>query len=45
MRIIGDEDTRLLPDGSNCDPLVKDLESQATEGRIMAEGMNDAKIL
>ena len=45
MRIMEDEDTRRLLDGSNCDCRVKDLASQATEERIMAGGMNDAQIL
>ena len=42
MGIIEDQDTRLLLDVVNRDSRVNDLESQATEGRNMARGMNDA---
>ena len=45
MGMIENENTRLLLDFPNRDSWVDDSESQATEDRTIARGMNVAKIL
>ena len=42
MEIIEDQDTRRLLDLAKRDSRVNDLENQATGGRTMAGGMNNA---